>query len=74
MSSGAIPALSSWRSFADALTKAFGLVELARTYVTQLMSISQGKQDMTSYIASFNALRAKIPNAFPEETLSLLFL
>jgi hypothetical protein len=29
---------------------------------------------MRSYIASFNALRAKIPDAFPEQTLSHLFL
>jgi len=66
--------LSSWKAFVDALTEAFRPVELARTYVSQMMSISQGKQDMRSYIASFNALRAKFPTAFPEETLSHLFL
>ena len=74
IASGTIPALTSWKLFADALTEAFRPVELSRTYVTQLLSVSQGKQDMRSYIASFNALRAKIPNAFPEETLSHLFL
>jgi hypothetical protein len=63
MASGSIPALTSWKLFADSLTEAFRPVELSRTYVAQLLSISQGKQDMRSYIASFNALRAKIPNA-----------
>ena len=74
IASGTIPVLTSWKLFADALTEAFRPVELSRTYVTQLLSVSQGKQDMRSYIASFNALRAKIPNAFPEATLSHLFL
>ncbi len=74
IASGTIPALTSWKLFVDALTEAFRPVELSRTYVTQLLSVSQGKQDMRGYIASFNALRAKIPNAFPEETLSHLFL
>ena len=74
IAAGSIPALTSWHAFVAALTEAFRPVELSRTYVTQLLSISQGKQDMRGYIASFNALRAKIPHAFPEETLSLLFL
>jgi hypothetical protein len=74
IAAGSIPALNSWHAFVGALTEAFRPVELSRTYVTQLLSISQGKQDMRGYIASFNALRAKIPHAFPEETLSLLFL
>jgi hypothetical protein len=56
------------------LTEAFRPVELSRRYIDQMLSISQGKQDMRSYIASFNALRAKIPDAFPEQTLSHLFL
>jgi hypothetical protein len=49
-------------------------VELKRRYLDQLLHISQGKLDMRSYIAAFNALRAKVPTAFPEETLSHLFL
>ena len=74
MSSGTIPALSSWKDFVSALTEAFRPVELSRRYLEQMLSISQGKQDMRTYIASFNALRAKIPDAFPEQTLSHLFL
>ena len=74
MSAGTIPALSSWQDFVSALTEAFRPVELSRRYIEQMLSISQGKQDMRSYIASFNALRAKIPDAFPEQTLSHLFL
>jgi len=74
MAAGSIPALSSWKDFVSALTDAFRPVELTRRYMEQMLSISQGKQDMRSYIASFNALRAKIPDAFPEQTLSHLFL
>jgi hypothetical protein len=74
MSSGTVPALGSWRMFSEALVGAFRPVELSRTYITQLMSIQQGKQDMRTYIACFNSLRAKVPHAFPEETLSQLFL
>jgi hypothetical protein len=74
MSYGTIPALSSWKDFVSALTEAFRPVELSRRYLEQMLSISQGKQDMRTYIASFNALRAKIPDAFPEQTLSHLFL
>ena len=74
ITAGLIPAFSSWRDFVSALTEAFRPVELSRRYIEQMLSISQGKQDMRSYIASFNALRAKIPGAFPEQTLSHLFL
>jgi hypothetical protein len=74
MSAGVIPAFSSWKDFTSALTEAFRPVELSRRYIDQMLSISQGKQDMRSYIASFNALRAKIPDAFPKQTLSHLFL
>ncbi len=74
IASGVLPAFGTWKAFADALTEAFRPVELSRTYVAQMMAISQGKQDMRSYIAAFNALRAKIPDAFPEGTLSHLFL
>jgi hypothetical protein len=74
ISSGIIPAFGSWKSFVSSLTVAFRPVELTRRYIEQMLSISQGKQDMRSYIASFNALRAKIPDAFPEQTLSYLFL
>ena len=74
MSAGTIPALSSWQDLVSALTEAFRPVELSRRYIGQMLSISQGKQDMRSYIASFNALRAKIPDALPEQTLSHLFL
>jgi hypothetical protein len=58
----------------QALTEAFRPVELKRRYLDQLLHISQGKLDMRSYIAAFNAFRAKVPTAFPEETLSHLFL
>jgi hypothetical protein len=74
ISAGLIPAFSSWKDFVSALTEAFRPVELSRRYIEQMLSISQGKQDMRAYIASFNALRAKIPDAFPEQTLSHLFL
>lgn len=73
-SSGAVPAFGTWAIFVQALTDAFRPVALNRKYLEQMLSISQGRGDMRSYIASFNALRAKIPQAFPEETLSHLFL
>jgi hypothetical protein len=72
--SGSVPILGSWDSFVQALTEAFCPVELKRRYLDQLLHISQGKLDMRSYIAAFNALRAKVPTAFPEETLSHLFV
>jgi hypothetical protein len=72
--SGTVPVLVSWTAFVQALTTAFLPVELARRYIDQLLHVSQGKQDMRSYIAVFNSLRAKGPTAFPEETLSYLFL
>jgi hypothetical protein len=72
--SGSVPVLDSWNSFVAALTDAFRPVELKRRYMEQLMHLSQGKGDMRTYIASFNALRAKIPGAFSEEALSFLFL
>ena len=72
--SGSAPILGTWTDFVQALTVAFRPVELHKRYVDQMLTISQGKQDMRSYIASFNALRAKIPQAFPEQTLSHLFL
>lgn len=72
--SGATPALSSWDAFVQALTAAFRPVELDRKYIDQLLRISQGKQDMRTYIATFNALRAKVPEAFSEALLSHLFL
>jgi hypothetical protein len=45
-----------------------------RRYIDQLLHVSQGKQDMRIFIAIFNSLKAKVPTAFPEETLSYLFL
>jgi hypothetical protein len=72
--SGSVPVLSNWTDFVAALTDAFRPVELKRKYMDQLMHLSQGKGDMRTYIASFNALRAKIPGAFSEEALSFLFL
>lgn len=71
---GQVPVLGTWVAFVEALTEAFRPVELHRKYIDQMLNLSQGKQDMRSYIASFNALRAKIPEAFPEQTLSHLFL
>ena len=71
---GTVPVLRSWNAFVLALTDAFRPVELHRRHIDQLLHIARGKLDMRSYIAAFNALRAKIPNAFPEETLSHLFL
>jgi hypothetical protein len=71
---GTVPILASWSAFVQALTAAFLPVELARRYIDQLLHVSQGKQDMRSYIAVFNSLRAKVPTAFPEETLSYLLL
>ena len=71
---GTVPVLGTWGDFTRALTAAFRPVELHRKYLEQMLSISQGKLDMRTYIAAFNALRAKIPQAFPEETLSYLFL
>jgi hypothetical protein len=37
IASGTIPALSSWKMFAEALVEAFRPVELSRTYIAQLM-------------------------------------
>jgi hypothetical protein len=54
-----MPAFSSWKDFVSSLTEAFRPVELTRRYIEQMLSISQGKQDMRSYIASFNALRQR---------------
>jgi hypothetical protein len=71
---GSVPVLSTWTDFVGALTEAFRPVELKRKYMEQLMHLSQGKGDMRTYIATFNALRAKIPGAFSEEALSFLFL
>lgn len=71
---GTVPVLGTWADFVRALTDAFRPVELHRKYMEQMLSLTQGKMDMRSYIAGFNALRAKIPQAFPEETLSYLFL
>jgi hypothetical protein len=56
------------------LCSCLGVLGCFCAYMEQLLHISQGKLDMRSYIAAFNALRAKIPTAFPEETLSHLFL
>ena len=53
ISSGIIPAFGSWKSFVSSLTVAVRPVELTRRYIEQMLSISQGKQDMRSYIASF---------------------
>jgi hypothetical protein len=72
--SGATPILSSWDAFVHAITAAFRPVELDRKYIDQLLKIAQGKQDMRTYIATFNALRAKVPEAFSEALLSHLFL
>ena len=74
ISAGITPGFSTWKDFVTALTEAFRPVELHRKYIEQMLGIAQGKQDMRTYIASFNALRAKIPNAFPEQTLTHLFL
>jgi hypothetical protein len=74
IASGSLPRFGTWASFVSALTAAFRPVELHRKYLDQLLGISQGKSDMRSYIATFNALRAKVPKAFPEDTLCHLFL
>jgi hypothetical protein len=66
---GAIPLLGTWSDFVKALTKAFRPVELARRHVSVMLNMSQGKQDMRTYVASFNAARAKVPDAFPEKLL-----
>jgi hypothetical protein len=66
--------LGTWNAFVQALTEAFRPVKLSRKYIEQLLHISEGKLDMRSYIAAFNVLRAKVPTAFPEETLRHLFL
>jgi hypothetical protein len=74
IASGSLSAFGTWSDFVAALTVAFRPVELHRRYLEQLLSISQGKQDMRTYIATFNALRAKVPSAFSEDTLCHLFL
>jgi hypothetical protein len=74
IASGTLPAFGTWASFVTALTSAFRPVELHKRHLDQLLGISQGKSDMRSYIATFNALRAKVPQAFAEETLCHLFL
>ena len=74
IASGSLPSFGMWASFKKALTEAFRPVELDRKHLDQLLHISQGKSDIRTYISSFNALRAKVPKAFPEETLCYLFL
>jgi hypothetical protein len=74
IASGSLSAFGTWSDFVSALTVAFRPVELHKRYLEQLLSISQGKQDMRTYIATFNALRAKVPSAFAEDTLCHLFL
>ena len=71
---GAAPVLGTWAEFVKALTDAFRPVELARRHMSVMLNMSQGKQDMRTYIATFNAARAKVPDAFPEELLCHLFL
>lgn len=58
----------------SALTAAFRPVELHKRHLEQLLSISQGKTDMRTYIATFNAVRAKVPKACAEDMLCHLFL
>lgn len=74
IASGSLPAFGTWHDFVSALTAAFRPVELHKRHLEQLLHISQGKQDMRTYIATFNALRAKVPSAFAEDTLCHLFL
>jgi hypothetical protein len=74
IASGSLSAYGTWADFVTALTAAFRPVELHKRHLEQLLSLSQGKTDMRSYIASFNALRAKVPKAFAEDTLCYLFL
>jgi hypothetical protein len=74
IASGSLAAYGTWEAFVTALTAAFRPVELHKRHLEQLLSLSQGKTDMRSYIASFNALRSKVPKAFAEETLCHLFL
>ena len=74
IASGSLSAYGTWGDFVSALTVAFRPVELHKRYLEQLLNLSQGKQDMRTYIATFNALRAKVPSAFAEDTLCHLFL
>lgn len=74
MESGQAPILGSWHDLVTALTEAFRPVELTRRHIKDLLNLSQGKLDMRSYIATFNAARAKVPGALSDETLSYVFL
>jgi hypothetical protein len=72
--SGQASALSTWAEFQDLLTTAFRPHELSARYAQQLLHISQGKCDMRTYIANFNAARARIPGMLKEIALSHVFL
>ena len=74
IASGSLPAFGTWSAFVSALTAAFRPVELHKRHLEQLLSISQGKTDMRTYIATFNAVRAKVPKACAEDMLCHLFL
>lgn len=66
--------IESWDELVRALTAAFRPIELGRRYLNDLLKLSQGKMEMRSYIATFNATRAKLPGALNEESLCHLFL
>ena len=74
VNSGQAVALTSWQTFLDNLTVAFRPHELAARYAQQLLHITQGKSDMRTYIANFNAARSRIPGELREVALSHVFL
>ena len=74
MASGQAQPLGTWDAFVKALTEAFRPVELSRRHLKDLLHVSQGKADMRTYIATFNAARAKVPGALSDDTLCYVFL
>jgi Retrotransposon gag protein len=74
VATGQAQPLESWDAFVKQLTEAFRPIELTRRYLKELLHISQGKSDMRSYIAAFNAARARVPGALSDEALCYVFL
>lgn len=66
--------LGSWDAFVKQLTDAFRPIELTRRYLKELLHISQGKSEMRTYIAAFNAARARVPGALSDDSLCYVFL
>ena len=74
VAAGQVGPYADWEEFRLSLIEAFRPVELTRRYTEELLSSAQGKLDMRTYVATFNAARARVPGALSDETLCLVFL